>query len=80
MWLKLPMLLATMRSFMREMIRTQRDQISGRVVVIGISRPLSRIVTGVTVTITTVTDLTSMVAVTTTAAAIITTTLAVTAG
>nr|GEW12772.1 hypothetical protein [Tanacetum cinerariifolium] len=63
----------------RDML-TQSDQISGRGVVIGISRPLSRVVTGVTVRITTVTDLTGVVAVTTTAAAIITTTLAVTTG
>nr|GFC41779.1 hypothetical protein [Tanacetum cinerariifolium] len=80
MCLKLPMLLATMRSFMREMIRTQRDQTSGRGVVIGISRPLSRVVTGVTVRITTVTDLTGVVAMTTTAATTTTTTLAVTTG
>nr|GEW88820.1 hypothetical protein [Tanacetum cinerariifolium] len=52
-----------------------------REVVIGTSRPLSRVVTGVTVRITTVTDLTGVVAMTTTAAATITTTtLAVTTG
>nr|GFB12950.1 hypothetical protein [Tanacetum cinerariifolium] len=51
---------------------------SGRGVVIGISRPLSRVVTGATVIITTVMDLTGEVVVTTTAAA--TTTLAVTTG
>nr|GFC91017.1 hypothetical protein [Tanacetum cinerariifolium] len=51
-----------------------------RGVVIGISRPLSRVVTGATVRITTVTDLTGEVAMTTTAAATTTTTLAVTTG
>nr|GFC27156.1 hypothetical protein [Tanacetum cinerariifolium] len=51
-----------------------------RGVVIGISRPLSRVVTGATVIITTVIDQTGMVAVTTTAAATTTTTLAVTTG
>nr|GEZ17057.1 hypothetical protein [Tanacetum cinerariifolium] len=50
-----------------------------RGVVIGISRPLSRVVTGATVIITTVIDLTGEVVVTTTAAAT-TTTLAVTTG
>nr|GFC51179.1 hypothetical protein [Tanacetum cinerariifolium] len=49
----------------------------GRRVVIGISRPLSRVVTGTTVKITTVMDLTGEVVVTTTAAAT-TTTLVVT--
>nr|GEZ95004.1 hypothetical protein [Tanacetum cinerariifolium] len=52
---------------------------SGRGVVIGISRPLSRVVTGATVIITTVIDLTGEVVVTTTATTT-TTTLAVTAG
>nr|GFB84666.1 zinc finger, CCHC-type, retrotransposon Gag domain protein [Tanacetum cinerariifolium] len=50
-----------------------------RGVVIGISRPLSRVVTGATVIITTIMDLTGEVVVTTTAAAT-TTTLAVTTG
>nr|GFC45694.1 hypothetical protein [Tanacetum cinerariifolium] len=49
-----------------------------RGVVIGISRPLSRVVTGATVIITTVTDLTGVVEMTTTAAATTTNTLAVT--
>nr|GFB96733.1 zinc finger, CCHC-type, retrotransposon Gag domain protein [Tanacetum cinerariifolium] len=49
----------------------------GRGVVISISRPLSRVVTGATVIITTVMDLIGMVAMTTTAAATTTTTLAV---
>nr|GEZ21816.1 hypothetical protein [Tanacetum cinerariifolium] len=55
---------------------------SGRGVVIGISRPLSRVVKGATVIITTVMDQTGMVVVTTTAAATTTTTttLAVTTG
>nr|GFB20248.1 zinc finger, CCHC-type, retrotransposon Gag domain protein [Tanacetum cinerariifolium] len=75
----LPMLLATMRSFMRGMMRTLSDQTSGRGVVIGISRPLSRVVTGATVIITTVMDLTGEVVVTTTVVAT-TTTLAVTTG
>nr|GFB81433.1 zinc finger, CCHC-type, retrotransposon Gag domain protein [Tanacetum cinerariifolium] len=52
-----------------------------RGVVIGTSKPLSRVVTGVTVRITTVTDLTGVVAMTTTAAATTTiTTLVVTTG
>nr|GFD39325.1 zinc finger, CCHC-type, retrotransposon Gag domain protein [Tanacetum cinerariifolium] len=52
-----------------------------RGVVIGISRPLNRVVTGATVIITTVRDLTGVVVViTTTAAATTTTTLAVTTG
>nr|GFC51281.1 hypothetical protein [Tanacetum cinerariifolium] len=52
---------------------------SGRGVVIGISRPLSRVVTGATVIITTGRDLTGVVVVITTAAATTTTTtLAVT--
>nr|GFB84030.1 putative reverse transcriptase domain-containing protein [Tanacetum cinerariifolium] len=76
---ELPMLLATMRSFMRRMMRTLSDQTSGRGVVIGISRPLSRVVTGATVIITTVMDRTSEVVVTTTSVAT-TTTLAVTTG
>nr|GFB35817.1 hypothetical protein [Tanacetum cinerariifolium] len=55
------------------------DIILGRGVVIGASRPLSRVVTGATVRITTVMDLTGVVVMTTTAAATITTTtLAVT--
>nr|GFC81209.1 hypothetical protein [Tanacetum cinerariifolium] len=49
MWLRLPMLLATMRSSMRGMMMTLSDQTSGRRVVIGISRPLNRVVTGTTV-------------------------------
>nr|GFC68571.1 hypothetical protein [Tanacetum cinerariifolium] len=56
---------------------------SGRGVVIGISRPLSRVVTGATVIITTAMDLTGVVAMTTTAATTTTTTtttLAVTTG
>nr|GEZ46480.1 hypothetical protein [Tanacetum cinerariifolium] len=54
---------------------------AGRGVVIGISRPLSRVVTGVTVRITTVMDRTGVVEMTTTAAATtIITTLAVTTG
>nr|GFC90416.1 hypothetical protein [Tanacetum cinerariifolium] len=73
-----------MRSFMREMMRILSDQTSGRGVVIGISRPLSRVVTGATVIITTVRDQTGVVVVTTTAAATTTTTttttLAVTTG
>nr|GEX53735.1 zinc finger, CCHC-type, retrotransposon Gag domain protein [Tanacetum cinerariifolium] len=80
MWLRLPMLLVTMRSFMRGMMMTQSDQTSGRGVVIGISRPLSRVVIGATVIITTVMDLTGVVVVTTTAAATTTTTRAVTTG
>nr|GFD12166.1 hypothetical protein [Tanacetum cinerariifolium] len=56
---------------------TERPEKRG--VVIGISRPLSRVVTGATVIITTVMDLTGEVVVTTTAAAI-PTTLAVTTG
>nr|GFB82667.1 hypothetical protein [Tanacetum cinerariifolium] len=64
---------------MRGMMRTMSDQTSGRGVVISISRPLSRVVTGATVIITTVMDLTGEVVVTTTATAT-TTTLAVTAG
>nr|GEU53191.1 hypothetical protein [Tanacetum cinerariifolium] len=73
------MLLATMRTFMREMMRILSDRTSGRGVVIDISRPLSRVVTGATVRITTVMGLTSEVVVTTTIAAT-TTTLAVTTG
>nr|GFC96620.1 hypothetical protein [Tanacetum cinerariifolium] len=57
---------------------TQSDQTSGRGVVIGISRPLSRVVTGATVIVTTVMDLTGEVVVTTTVAATTTTTRAVT--
>nr|GFA04396.1 hypothetical protein [Tanacetum cinerariifolium] len=79
MWLKLPMLLATMKSSMRGMMMTLSDQTSGRRVVIGICRPLSRVVTGTTVIITTVMDQTGEVVVTTTAVAT-TTTLAVTTG
>nr|GFB70892.1 hypothetical protein [Tanacetum cinerariifolium] len=56
---------------------TERSDKRG--VVIGISRPLSRVVTGATVTITTVMDLTGEVVVTTIAVAT-TTTLAVTTG
>nr|GFA57546.1 putative reverse transcriptase domain-containing protein [Tanacetum cinerariifolium] len=72
------MLLATMRSFMRGMMMTLSDQTSGRRVVIGISRPLNRVVTGTTVIIMTVMDPTDEAVVTTTAAAT-TTTLATTA-
>nr|GEY30564.1 zinc finger, CCHC-type, retrotransposon Gag domain protein [Tanacetum cinerariifolium] len=68
------------KNFQWGLRRTQRDQTSGREVVIGTSRPLSRVVTGVTVRITTVMDLTGMVEMTTTAATITTTTLAVTTG
>nr|GFC69746.1 hypothetical protein [Tanacetum cinerariifolium] len=53
---------------------------SGRGVVIGISRPPSRVVTGATVIIMTVMDLTGVVVMTTTAAVATTTTLAVTTG
>nr|GFD00248.1 zinc finger, CCHC-type, retrotransposon Gag domain protein [Tanacetum cinerariifolium] len=49
------------------------DQTSGRRVVIGISRPLSRVVTRITVIITTVMDQTGEVVVTTTAVATTTT-------
>nr|GFC76884.1 reverse transcriptase domain-containing protein [Tanacetum cinerariifolium] len=73
------MLLATMRSSMRGMMMTLSDQTSGKRVVIGINRPLSRVVTGTTVIITTVMDQTGEVVVTTTAVAT-TTTLAVTTG
>nr|GFB38013.1 zinc finger, CCHC-type, retrotransposon Gag domain protein [Tanacetum cinerariifolium] len=59
--------------------RTRSDQTSGRGVVIGISRPLSRVVTGATVIITTVMHQTGEVVVTTTTVAT-TTTLAVTTG
>nr|GFC84470.1 hypothetical protein [Tanacetum cinerariifolium] len=58
---------------------TLSDQTSGRRVVIDISRPLSRVVTGTTVIIMTVMDQTGEVVVTTTAAAT-TTTLAVATG
>nr|GFC65596.1 hypothetical protein [Tanacetum cinerariifolium] len=51
-----------------------------RGVVIGTSRPLSRVVTGVTARITIVTDLTGVLEMTTTAAVTTTTTLAVTTG
>nr|GFC20639.1 hypothetical protein [Tanacetum cinerariifolium] len=43
------------------MIRILSDQTSGRGVVIGINRPLSRVVTGATVIITTVRDQTGVV-------------------
>nr|GFC06714.1 zinc finger, CCHC-type, retrotransposon Gag domain protein [Tanacetum cinerariifolium] len=76
---RLPMLLATMKSSMRGMMMTLSEQTSGRRVVIGISRPLSRVVTGITVIITTVVDQTGEVVVTTTAVTT-TTTLAVTTG
>nr|GFC10932.1 putative reverse transcriptase domain-containing protein [Tanacetum cinerariifolium] len=55
------------------------ERLDKRRMVIGISRPLSRVVTGATVKITTVMDLTGVVVVITTAAAT-TTTLAVTTG
>nr|GEY87838.1 putative reverse transcriptase domain, aspartic peptidase domain protein [Tanacetum cinerariifolium] len=73
------MMLATMRSSMRGMMMTLNDQTSGRRVVIGISRPLSSVVTGTTVKITTVMDQTGEVVVKITAAAT-TTTLATTTG
>nr|GFC08192.1 zinc finger, CCHC-type, retrotransposon Gag domain protein [Tanacetum cinerariifolium] len=76
---ELPMLLATMRSSMRGMMMTVSDQTSGRRVVISINQPLSRVVTGTTVIITTVVDQKGEVVVTTTAVAT-TTTLAVTTG
>nr|GFC30013.1 hypothetical protein [Tanacetum cinerariifolium] len=60
-----------MRSSMRGMMMTLSDQTSGRRVVIGINRPLSRVVTGTTVIITTVMDQTGEVVVTTTAVATI---------
>nr|GFD06126.1 hypothetical protein [Tanacetum cinerariifolium] len=68
-----------MRSSVKGMMMTLSDQTSGRRVVIGINRPLSRVVTGTTVIITTVMDQTGEVVVTTTAVAT-TTTLAVTTG
>nr|GFC58972.1 hypothetical protein [Tanacetum cinerariifolium] len=71
---QLPMLLATMRSSMRRMMMALSDQTRGRRVVIGISRPLNRVVTGTTVIIMTVMDQTGEVVVTTIAAT--TTTLA----
>nr|GFB34369.1 zinc finger, CCHC-type, retrotransposon Gag domain protein [Tanacetum cinerariifolium] len=73
---ELPMLLATMRSSMRGMMMTLSDQTRGRRVVIGISRPLNRVVTGTTVIIMTVMDQTGKAVVTTHAAT--TTTLATT--
>nr|GFD05381.1 hypothetical protein [Tanacetum cinerariifolium] len=73
------MLLATMRSSMRGMMMTLSDQTSGRRVLIGISRPLNRVVTGTTVIIMTVMDQTGEAVVITTAAAT-TTTLATTTG
>nr|GFB11264.1 hypothetical protein [Tanacetum cinerariifolium] len=75
---KLPMLLATMRSSMRGMMMALSDQTRGRRVVISISRPLNRVVTGTTVIIMTVMDQTGEAVVTTTAAT--TTTLATTTG
>nr|GFA27349.1 hypothetical protein [Tanacetum cinerariifolium] len=62
--------------------RSTLNHLMCRGVVIGISRPLSRVVTGATVIITTAMDLTGVVVVTTTAAATTTTTttLAVTTG
>nr|GFB89895.1 hypothetical protein [Tanacetum cinerariifolium] len=60
--------------------RTFSGDFADRRVVIGISRPLSRVVTGATVIITTVMDQTGEVVVTTIAAATTTTTLAVTTG
>nr|GFA92014.1 hypothetical protein [Tanacetum cinerariifolium] len=70
-----------MQRFLRlaGMMMTLSDQISGRRVVIDVSRPLNRVVTGTKVIITTVMDQTGDVVVTTTAAAT-TTTLAVTTG
>nr|GFA49524.1 putative reverse transcriptase domain-containing protein [Tanacetum cinerariifolium] len=76
---QVPMLLATMRSSMRGMMMTLSDQTSGRRVVIGISRPLNRVVTGTTVIIMTVMDQSGEAVVTTTAAAT-TTILATTTG
>nr|GEZ40485.1 zinc finger, CCHC-type, retrotransposon Gag domain protein [Tanacetum cinerariifolium] len=75
----LPMLLVTMRSSMRGMMMALSDQTRGRRVVIDISRPLNRVVTGTTVIIMTVMDQTGEAVVTTTAAAT-TTTLATTTG
>nr|GEY93813.1 hypothetical protein [Tanacetum cinerariifolium] len=75
---RLPMLLATMRSSMRGMMMTLSDLTRGKRVVIGISRPLNRVVTGTTVIIMTVMDQTGEAVVTTTAAT--TTTLATTTG
>nr|GEU53564.1 hypothetical protein [Tanacetum cinerariifolium] len=63
---------------MRGMMMTLSDQTSGRRVVIGINRPLSRVVTGTMVIITTVMGQTGEVVVTTIATT--TTTLAVTTG
>nr|GFB99207.1 hypothetical protein [Tanacetum cinerariifolium] len=62
----LPMLLATMRSSMRGMMMALSDQTRGRRVVIGISRPLNRVVTGTTVIIMTVMDQTGEALVTVT--------------
>nr|GFD48283.1 hypothetical protein [Tanacetum cinerariifolium] len=67
-----------MKSSMIGMMMTLSDQTNSRRVVIGISRPLSRVVTGTTVIITTVMGQTGEVVVTTIAAT--TTTLAVTTG
>nr|GFC06146.1 zinc finger, CCHC-type, retrotransposon Gag domain protein [Tanacetum cinerariifolium] len=74
-----PMLLVTMRSSMRGMMMTLSDQTSGRRVVIDISRPRNRVVTGTTAIITIVMDQTREVVVTITAAATATT-LAITTG
>nr|GFC91723.1 zinc finger, CCHC-type, retrotransposon Gag domain protein [Tanacetum cinerariifolium] len=65
MWLRLPMLLTTMRSSMRRMMMMLSDQTRGRRVVIGIIRPLNRVVTGTTVIIMTVMDQTGEAVVTT---------------
>nr|GFB79715.1 zinc finger, CCHC-type, retrotransposon Gag domain protein [Tanacetum cinerariifolium] len=75
---QLPKLLATMRSSMRGMTMALGDQTRGRRVLIGISRPLNRVLTGTTVIIMTIMDQTGKAVVTTTAAT--TTTLATTTG
>nr|GFD46708.1 zinc finger, CCHC-type, retrotransposon Gag domain protein [Tanacetum cinerariifolium] len=67
------------KNFQWGLRRSTLNHLMCRRVVIGISRPLSRVVTGATVKITTVMDLTGEVVVTTTAVAT-TTTLAVTTG
>nr|GFC86095.1 hypothetical protein [Tanacetum cinerariifolium] len=67
-----------MRSSMRGMMMALSDQTRGRRLVIGIIRPLNRVVTGTTVIMMTVMDQTGEAVVTTTAAT--TTTLATTTG
>nr|GFC55376.1 hypothetical protein [Tanacetum cinerariifolium] len=68
-----------MRFSMRGMMMALSDQTRGRRVVIGISRPPNRVVTGTTVIIMTVMDQTGE-AVVTTIVAVTTTTLAITTG